>query len=275
MKNFSFFTSEIFTGKLSSAGDVRGYQIAEKLGARVNPKSDYENDICIFVKCYPFENFPEKTYYDMGDQYPFAPWILAHPSAKVIAMSRVMREHIFEKVNRNDIILIPVHHCNYLCEVRERKEVSVVGVIGGFRSFEPRKKRWLISTLKSIGIDYIEVNHPGSRELVVDFHKKIDIQIAFRPIRSTAPLTGKLGTSVKLINAGSFKIPTVSYPEPAFVDEFDGCFLSVNTLEELITGIKKLKEDPVFYKELSEKAWERSQKYHIDEIMPLYQKLSE
>ncbi len=267
MKQFSFFKNN--TG---ISGLIRADQISAFLGGRVNPASGYENDICVYTKCYPPDNFPERSYYDINDHWPFIEWANAHPKIKVIAISRIAQRYIMNMVDRADIIFIPQHHCNFDRESRNRKEVITAGIIGGRRSYELNHNK-LAKSLKEIGIDYVECIHPQTREQVVDFYKRIDIQIVFRPRRSLDQRAGRLSSSLKLANACSFGIPTVSYPEDSFVDEFDGCFISVKTEVDLISSVRRLMIDKGLYEHLSIKSKEISEKYHIENIANLYKEL--
>ncbi len=269
MKQFSFFR----INRTRTSGMIRTDQIAEFLPSRINPVEGYEGDICIYNKMQPPENFPASSYYDINDLFPFAPWILDHPRIKVITMSRIQHDYVSYVLNRDDIVLIPQHHCNYSRESRDRNEVKVVGLIGGNRSYELDRSK-LPDAFKQIGMEYIECIKPTNRQAVVDFYKKIDIQIAFRPNRSLSKEIGKLGTSLKIANGGSFGIPTVTFPEPTYVDEFSGCFLTAYSEGELIKEVKRLKNDPVLYNELSEQLKSKTEKYHIEHIIKLYKQLS-
>ena len=266
MKRFSFFTSERNRG---ASKTIRADQVAEFLGARINPVSNFDNDICIYVKCYPPDDCPINSYFDMNDIYPFTEWIIGHPKVKVIVMSKMAQEYISKVADRDDIVLLPQHHCNYLREKREREEICTAGIVGGKRSCEFDHSK-LKAMLGDIGVGYIECLHPNSREQVVDFYKEIDIQIVFRPRRTMYMTTS---TSLKLANACSFGIPTVAFPERAFIDEFDGCFLPVNTPEEIIKEVKRLREDRALYNHLSMMGRDRAEKYHIEHIAKLYQQL--
>jgi hypothetical protein len=268
MKRFSFFKLDRCAGCA-----IRADQVSEYLdSARVNPTEGYENDVCIYSVIKPPEDHPENCYWDMYDIFPFADWAMENPEVKIITLSNSGRDYVSSVLDRDDIICIPQHHCNFDREVRERDEVRTAGIVGGLRSYE-WDRIFLRHYLEDMGIEYIETLHPRNRKSVVDFFKRVDIQIVFRPRRSRSKSAGMLSSSLKLANACSFGVPTVSLPERAFVDEFDGCFLSVNSHDELLKGIKKLKDDPIFYKELSEKARERAEKYHIENIVKLYQQL--
>ena len=263
MKEFSFFKNR----RSNASNEIRVNQISEFLGGKINPKEGYESDVCIYIKRIPPINHPEKSYIDIIDQPSCIPWLLERSSIKVIAVSRITQKYISKIINR-DVIFLPQHHCNYLRESRDRDEVNVVGIIGspdGECSYNG-----LFDRLKKIGLNLIVCRNPRHRENVVSFYKNIDIQIAYRPQTLE---WDKFHTSLKLVNASSFGIPTVAYPEKSYIEEFGGCFLSALSEEDLFMNIKKLKEEPFLYEDLSERAKLRTEKYHIENIAKLYQQL--
>jgi hypothetical protein len=109
-----------------------------------------------------------------------------------------------------------------------------------------------------------------SREKVANFYKSIDVHIAFRPHGVFAPFK----TPLKLANSGAYGVPTVCFPEANYVKEWPGCFIPALNMNEMIEGIKKLKEDKVYYQEMSKKVIERAEPYHVDNILKLYKKLT-
>ena len=76
--------------------------------------------------------------------------------------------------------------------------------------------------------------------------------------------------ALKLANAGSFGIPTISYPEPAYTNEWSDEAIYSDSLYELIRQAKKLSNNREQYKEMSEKALKKAESYHIDNISKLY-----
>lgn len=266
MKQFSFFKRENNVG-----GSIRADQIAPYLNARVNPTSDFENDICIYTNILPPEDTPSKAYWDLNDFWPFKEWAIEHPNVNLIAMSRVAQQFVSRAINR-DAIFLPQHHCNFLRERRQRDEVKVVGLVGGSRSCEVDHDL-LRERLNAIGMEYQELMFPRFRNSIVKFYKTVDIQVVWRPRRSKSRGAGMLSTPLKLANAGSFGIPTVSYPEKSYVDELDTCFMQATTFDALIDGVKRLKDDKGLYKEMADECIKQTEKYHIEHIVKRYQLL--
>jgi glycosyltransferase involved in cell wall biosynthesis len=191
-----------------------------------------------------------------------------YPYLGVIVTSRIAWGYVSRILGRKDIILIPQHHCNYLRENRDRKEVKVVGIIGSPECEGPNNESF-IGRLKEVGLELAICRNPRSRGKVVNFYKNIDIQVVYRPHQ----IENNMLTSLKLANAGSFGIPTVACPEKSYINEFDGCFLPVHSEEELFLEIKRLKEEPSLYEDLSEKAKAKAEKYNIENIAKLYRQL--
>jgi hypothetical protein len=254
----------------SGSGKIRGKQMGRYLNAKLGPKRGYSQDICIYVKTTPPDNYPRNTYLDIVDGMERVAWLLQHPDVGVICISKVQLEYLTEKLKRNDLIFIPENHCNYLREKRTRTEVNTVGFIGrpaGIQyDIEDLRKR-----LSEIGmILLVETVYP-TRESVCEFYKKIDIQIVWR--------TGWKGAHemmrnpLKLCNAGSFGIPTVAYPELSYVSEFDGYFLPATTIDEFISQIKRLKEDKELYEDLAQRNIEKCEEYHIETVAKKYKDL--
>jgi len=269
---------------VGSAGNVRGKQVAELLGAKLNPKSGFEDDVCIYVKIRPPEKHPKKTYLDVDDATDAVKWLQTHTDTGVIANSSISRDYLFKLLKRNDVVCIPHIHCNYENWVRPDRKVKNVGIIGSKTTFQYpiddiRKK------LKEIGLDLIYhkdywkvygdeegMTEDQRRMKVVDFYKQIDIQIVWRPDDTFSEEQKLLKNPNKLVNASSFGIPTVAYPEKGFAEWF-GSFVSANNIEYLIGACDELKNNPYYYEHYSSKVLIKSIANHKDNILQLYLQL--
>jgi len=258
----SFFTHS------GGAGIIRGEQVAKKLGAKLNPTSGYENDICIYVKCAPPTNHSKNCYVDVVEDSEGLRWARNHPEVKLIASSYTIYAYLDANFP-NEIVLIPQHHCNFERAVRTRKEVKVAGIIGNKASFQYPLGE-LEAKLNLIGIELKTLikKRFDSREEVVNFYKQIDIQLVWRPGSD-----GVLRNPLKLINAMSFGIPTVAYPEEDFVYELDGYFIDEKSIEEMLMGIEYLKSSTECYEDYTIRGIQKVEEYHIDNISKLYLKL--
>jgi DNA-dependent RNA polymerase auxiliary subunit epsilon len=265
MKTFSFFYAA------GTSGYVRGEQIADYIGAKKNPTEGYENDICIYVKLIP-KKITKHMYLDVDDAPRAAEWLKKHPEVGVIVVSSLARDYLMDYLRRTDIIVIPHAHCNYEQVLRPEKEVENVGIIGSKTSFQAPLDDFR-KELKKIGLNLLyDYNYwdifQNNRKKVCDFYKSIDVQVAWRPKMYATPFKNPN----KLVNAGSFRIPTVAYPEFGF-SEWRGNYVEADTIQKMLANIELLKTNNEFYHDMSNKALRRSNAYHIEYISKLYQNL--
>ena len=252
----------VFHRRRGASGVIRGVQMAQWFKARINPDTGwkYDFDVHIWVKQQPPEDFAPHSYLDVLDEPRRIPWLLKHPEIGVIASSQTGQEYLKAKLERDDVLLIPQHHCNYARDVRTRRQILVAGVIGGQGAIqcdiEELKRR-----LAEVGIEFKWEKNYGSAEEVSAFYKSIDVQIVWR--KEQRPLKNPL----KLINAMSFGIPTIAYPEVAYT-EVEGFYWPATTMDELIemVGELRLGFDTV-------RLIDKAEEYHIENIAKLYGQL--
>ena len=254
-------TRLVFHRRRGASGEIRGSQMARHFLARINPQEwQYDFDVHIWVKQQPPENFPKNSYLDILDAQKRVPWLIQHPEIGVIASSVTGKEYLEKKLGRDDIYLIPQHHCNYERKVRDRKEILVAGVVGGQGAIqcdiEELKRR-----LAAIGIEFKWMMGYTKREEICEFYKDVDVQIVWR--KQNRPLKNPL----KLVNAASFGIPTVAHPELAY-KEMEGYYWQANTMDELVGTIKKLRKGFD-----AQRLVDKAEEYHIDNISKLYGEL--
>lgn len=272
---FSFFYSR------GGSGYVRGYQMAEALGGKHNPKSGFENDICIYVKILPPDNYPKHSYMDVDDAPKAVNWLMTHKDIGVIAISKRAKRKLEQLLPGRKIILIPHQHVNFERWTRPDREVKVVGIIGSTSSFQSDIEEFR-TKLSELGLElkyeedywntYKTDQNKSMREKICDFHKEIDIQVVWRPRRDNS-IKDMLRNPNKLGNAASFGIPTVSYPEENFEEEWDGLYLPALTIDQMIFQIRCLKDSKVLYRNYSISGLLRAEKYHMDNIMKRYLEL--
>lgn len=270
---FSFFYSK------GGSGYIRGHQMAKYLGGKENPTENFEDDICIYVKILPPDKYPKNSYCDVDDSPKAAEWLKTHPDVGVIAISETSKDWLNNYLGRKDAIFIPHQHCNFERRLRPERPVKVVGIIGSkitaFQApIEPFRE-----ALKQMDLElrfeedywntYKTNENQEMRLNVANFYYSIDIQVGFRPkviFKSMAPFQNPN----KLGNSSSFGIPMVAYPEASYVREWDDCFLSAETIPEMLLQIKRLKDDPKLYKYIAEKALARAESYHIENVAKKY-----
>jgi len=245
---------------------IRGEQIAEYLGAKYNPESGYENDVLIYVKpgAKPNEKFIKQSYIDMIDNNGYIQWLRECPELSGIVASQFSYLRLRKCRLPNKIIFIPQQHCNFENFVRNRKEITTVGITGtpnGFRyPIEEVSKK-----LEEMGLKLLTNFDFKTREDVVNFYKNIDIQIVW----DTKYRLFK--NPLKIINAASFDIPTVGYPHRGY-REVEGHYVRALTIDQLFEGVEKLKDQSA-YETATKGLLQMAEKYHISKIAEMYKKL--
>lgn len=268
MANFSFFTGK------GGSGIIRGEQVAERMGAKLNPTEDYQDDVCIYVKRVPPDDHPSRAWLDIVDDSHDLYWLNKHPEVGIIATCVAAEKYLWARYPGRDIVLVPEHHCNFDREVRTRVSVERVGVIGHPKSIEIDADE-LAGKLKDIGLEFVPLldRNISSRQMVVDFYKGIDLQLIWRPRfgpEGSSQHERNLHNPLKLINAMSFGVPTVAYPELNFEEELHNFYVPANDVDELLMRLEQMKTDGSVYQVISERGLEKSEDYHIDNILPRY-----
>ena len=248
---------------------IRGDQVAEYIGAKVNPESGYENDVCIYVKPMVRKGddfkFEGNAYLDIIDGANLAQVAHKYPEVGVIVCSEVDYKIMAKELPNNKIVLIPQQHCNFERIKRTRTEIKTVGVIGTRGAF-PFLPKGLKEALAERGMELLEFSNFFSRQDIIDFYMKIDIQIVWRPYKKI------LSNPLKIVNAASFGIPTIALDEKAFW-ELKDTYIPVGTLEAFLGALDELRNNPSLYEDYSRKCIKASERYHINEIAKIYEQL--
>lgn len=264
MNRLSFFV----TGQMDGASMLRGKQMAEYLGAKFNPTSNYEDDICIFVKKPPFDNWPEKSYYDVVDYRKAGRWLQEHESMKIITAAECAKQYFSKALNRSDLILIPHHHCNFERSKNNIKQIINAGTVGN-EKMEYYDVEEIKDRLKKIGINFSIYTDYKNRQDVVNFYKGLDIQII--PRRKLRRYVYQ--TPLKIVNAASFGIPTFSWPEMSYCYEWDNEFIKFKDVNRLIEAVCILKDNMRHFEQISDRVFSLAESYHIDNISKKYLEL--
>jgi hypothetical protein len=270
---FKLRIKPVRTGYLMRVSSIiRGDQMADWLGVKLNPTSGYENDICIYVKPmvrkgddFKFEG--KKSYIDIIDGANLAQVASKHPEVGVITCSQIDFEIMSKELPNNEIVLIPQHHCNFDRIKKTKTEIKKVGVIGTRGAF-PFLPKGLKEALAERGIELIEYSKFFSRQDIIDFYLTIDIQIVWRSYKKI------LSNPLKIVNASSFGVPTIAFDldEPSF-KEVEGCYIGVKNLEEWLGKLDELIANSKLYEEMAKICIDKSEKYHIENIAKLYEEL--
>ncbi len=246
---------------------IRADQIAKVLGAKLNPKQGYEKDVCIYVKPeldpdgdIKFEG--KSAYLDIIDEMGYVNVLRKHPEVSAIVLSERDYINLSTQNLENKIYLIPQHHCNFDRIKRNSKKISVVGVIGTQKAFS-----YLPSDLKpglaKRGIELLTFSEFFSRQDIINFYKKIDVQIVWRPYKK------KLANCLKIVNAASFGIPTIALEESHFKD-VGNCYIGVQRLDQFFSELDLMINFPDRYHAFSQLCLNMAERYHIKEIAKLY-----
>lgn len=265
----------LFFGNPWCSSEIRGRQVAERANWLYDSDSMRTGDKVVFIKSYPEPDFVDtcranniELYIDVVDCYGIIPFLDEVPEAKVIAMSKVGLDYLKGKV-KNEIRYVPEHHCNFDNELRNVSEIKTVGFIGYDCNFQ-LDPDVVTKYLNKLGLKFIMKTEFETREDVLEFYRKIDVQLAFRVPGSVHMLVSQLKNPLKLCNAGSFGIPTIAFPELSYVDEWSGYFFPIGSMDGVIYWLTKMLDDFEVYKSMSEAAMHRARYYHIDNIIKKY-----
>ena len=248
---------------------IRGEQIAQAIGAKLNPESGYENDVCIYVKPYVNDDrvfdFAGRSYLDLIDTFKLTRLAKNFPDVSIIACSENDKKVISEAVE-NKVVCIPQHHCNFERIQKESSELKTVGVVAN-----PSAMKYLPEGLKDrlaeIGLDFVPFENFRERQDLVNYYQTIDLQIVWRPWFT------ELSNPLKMVNAASFGVPSIALDEPSF-SEMEGCYIPVKTLDEFILAAEKLKSSPTDNEKLVQRGVEKAEEYHIENIAKMYKALT-
>ena len=213
--------SMVFLTNPWPSATVRGRQIAERLDdanlddANINI-SVKPDDTVICIKSVPTPQLTKhvsKCYVDVVDSMGVLNILRQHPNIDAIPIAITKSNQRFiENYLHREAIVVPQQHCNFENVIRDRDDVKVVGFCGCTDTFDLSLNA-VANALREIGLEFVAKFDLSTRQEVVDFYKSIDINLCYRVVNTT------LKNHLKIINAGSFKIPTVAFPEPAYVED--------------------------------------------------------
>ncbi len=255
---------------------TRGYQLADVLGCEVDEPLKTVNETVIAVKTYfPDSEHLTNLYFDLIDDPNTINIANRYPNACIIAITDIMKNYLEDRIS-NKIVTIPEHTCNFENRIRIRDEVKVVGYVGSTQCLNI-KPSVLRNILGDNGFEFkmlvCETADNATRKEVADFYMGIDIQIAFRlPGLAVRPPVYR--NPLKIFNAGSFKIPTVAYPELSYSMCAGTYFLEAIDLDSIVNKCRMLRDDSVLYNFYSDRVYEWSKQFDIVKIAKMYAQLS-
>jgi len=245
-------------GYAGGSGTIRGAQMAAHYGG--DDCDGHGSGVHVYVKIEPPAKRPAHSYLDVIDGVERVPWLKRHPEVGVIAASRSEETYLRGVLGRDDIWFIPQHHCNYERARRGSGAIETAGVVGGRGAIRCNVKT-LRRTLAGLGVAFHWCRHYANRLDVAEFYAKLDVQIVWRT--EDRPWKNPL----KLVNAMSFGIPTIAYPETAY-QEVEGYYWPARTMADVVDAVAELRRG---YD--AERLIARAEEYHIEHVAKLYEAL--
>ena len=244
------------------SGTVRGKQIADYLGGKYNPTEGWQDDTLVYLKPRSLSYVKDGDYVDILDNKPEAARLLgARPGINVIAMTTPHAEWL-RSFLPNKVIIIPHAHVNFERVKRTRKKVLTCGYIGALSPYHIEINKKVRDALK--GFKFIGLFNFTTRKEIIDFYKKIDIQVIgyFDFIKDCPYYHEK-----KIVDAMSFGIPTIAGYKLGYKD-IEDFYIKVSNLDELVKEAEKLRGGWN-----AKRLIKKSEAYHISNISKLYKKL--
>lgn len=258
---------------------IRGIQIAQNIGAKLNPTEGYKNDVVIYVKppyrpgtYYHFNDFNfegKRSYLDIVDELSYNELLKIHPEVGVITLSDWNYKIIKKMLPNHKVVNIPQQHCNFERLKRNSKKIAKVGIIGSPKAFD-FLPNGLEKELKKRKIELVKFSDFSAREKILDFYMDIDVQIVWRPYFDYSK--DILMNPLKIVNASSFGVPTIAYDEKAFA-EVKECYIGVKDLEGFLAKLDELRDSKAKFNKIRAACIKKSEEYHIDRIAKMYEKL--
>jgi len=261
------------------SGEIRR-QVADVIGARVNPSSDTEQDICIGVKMSPYLVYHDKLidpsrmgdfYLDFIDHHTSIDWLARWPEIKLIVCSRsgerYLREHL-----KNPLRFIPQHHCNVERHRRPHRPMKTV-VFVGVLTERPPWYDWVNRAMANMGLTMRWVTDFRTRKDVVDAYLDADLQFYWR--EGMPEKLRHLKNPMRIISAASFGIPTVVNQEPCYAAECDSHYLGFEKIGDALDAVRELQHDPSKYAALAEPGPIWTEPYHLDHVAEAFRRLAD
>lgn len=267
-----------FTNRVWASARTRAHQLAPYLDASVDEpfsmSAEEKPKHIVLVKALPsldelklLSSF-STVWFDPIDSDIGLEVVAQVPSVKVMAIGETAEKYLKARL-LNEVVLVPEHHCNFERAQRGAWNPQTVGFVGYANNFciEPK---WFEEELKKVGLEFkmLLMQEDSRRIDVVKFYKTIDIQVTFRLPRIMQGMPPEMKNPLKVINAASFGIPTVGFPELAY-EEFP-VFVEAKTAEDLVCSCQRMKEIGSFFKTA---LLEKAEAYHVSKAVETYKEL--
>lgn len=259
----------VYPARLSSR--IRGEEIAKALGETYTTDGTFDQGgVRIHLKPRNLRRVKDGDYVDIIDDIKLVPQLKLRPKVKVLTYNIPYYEYLRQELP-NEVVNIPHPHINFENKTRTKNKKIIGGMVGksapqSYIVYEAIRK-----ALATIDVDFKECFTYQSREEMLKFYDLIDFQVAwYDPIPQGD--SAYFRYPGKIINAGAFGIPTIAQPILGHM-EMLGFFIPAETLEDVVKGVEKLKDD-AYYDKYSQSILEKVKEYHMDKIAELYRKLT-
>lgn len=244
----------------------------------MDPADLNRDDVVVLIKVLPQADIVDAVdniYMDVIDSTGTLQALDRFDKMKAIAISRLAYEYLAERYGNDRVVFIPEHHCNFERSLRVTDwPVRTAGYIGEEECFHCDAGE-LRRRLADIGVAFEFCTKYKNRKDVLDFYGLIDLQITFRIDEKHIGVPAKLKNPLKLNNAGACGIPSISYPEANYVDEWDGCFWPAKDIEDIVGLVLMINGNKRFYRIMQSAAIGRAETYHIERVITNYTRLLE
>lgn len=258
------------------SGEIRGRQIAAELQRRghdvaVDPGMLYRGDVVLCVKSMPEDSAVRhvaRILMDVIDSPASLEWLKGHEKVEIVSIGRTHAAYMQELFPGRRVWLLPEHHCNREGARVRVEQPRVVGYCGTLEGLQ-LKVDDIIKAIAPLGYELILNYDPPTREDVCRFYRCIDVQLCWRPSLSDPRLKNPL----KLVNAGSFGVPTIAWPEVSYVEECPSEFLTALTLDDVVGYLSNFRECSRGYRTWCDVAYQLSERYSLERVASMYEEV--
>jgi hypothetical protein len=249
---------------------IRCVQICEKLGIDYQVGSNIQWEalegkrIVVLVKpllsVAEFARVKQQAYvvWDLHDERP-PRWEIDHYLFSTEHASMVLGD-------LRPFSVIPHHHLNQSRKMEPLRRVQEINYIG--------RPRWCPNS-KLFGLNYgIFDTYKKSRFLIEKAYRQTDVLLNVRTQDEETAFHVSINPGVKLINAIGFGLPSVSFPEPAFL-EIGGDVTIFCGENNILDTVRSIGNDQSTRALLRENCRAIADRYHLEKICAEYVQLFE
>lgn len=289
-----------------TSGEIRGRQIAERLHDSIGHKSarfvdvhnpDWkvlvQNEIALFVRTWEpnlARELARKGYkvgYEVADM-PVGDAVFrgaevkdlsayAHAECSFFIVNNHVQLGDMAQVTDKPCYVIPHHSTNFDGNAAPWRPIATkVGYVGLPEQLSAKGE--IDELCKKHNVEFFSV-HPNTREECDGVFRALDVGLVFAESDSTmrprvVELMKRYKPNTKLTNFQSYGIPTICTPYESYKEHGDGACTFVETKDEMLNALDTLLSNSNLRLVESNKAYAVGKRFHIDEIVKLYQKMA-